>query len=77
MALLIGLRRAEGEHEPIPYPASAPVAIGVAPDKRRASLALRRLVNSGVLHQAGSLKKHKRGDLLLDGTKLYVPGVKR
>jgi hypothetical protein len=79
VALLIGLRRAEGENGKIPYPALAPVAIGIVPngDKRRASLALRRLVNTGVLLDAEPLKKFKRGDELLDGTKCYLPGGER
>lgn len=79
VALLIGLRRAEGENGKIPYPALAAAAIGVVPngDKRRASLALRRLVNTGVLLDAEPLKKFKRGNELLDGTKCYLPGGER
>jgi hypothetical protein len=39
--LLVGLRLAEGEDRPLPYPASAAVAAGLAGDKIQASRALR------------------------------------
>jgi hypothetical protein len=74
MRLLMGLRLAEGETRPLPYPASVPVAVGLTGDKIQASRILRRLVTAGVVHDAEPLKKYKRGDRLLDGTKCYAPG---
>lgn len=73
MRLLMGLRLAEGESRPLPYPSSAPKAIGLASDKIQASRILRRLVNARVVDEAPSLKQFKRGDWVLDGTKCYAP----
>jgi hypothetical protein len=74
MELLYGLRLAEGETRSLPYPTTAPVAIGLARDKREASRHLRRLVNAGVWVDAEPLSRFKAGGQLLDGTKCYLPG---
>jgi hypothetical protein len=78
LALLMGLRLAEGEERPLPYPASAAVSAGLAGDKIQASRILRRLVNAGVVDHVDTLKKFKSRDgRLLDGTRCYAPPAGR
>lgn len=69
MRLLMGLRLAVGQPEPLPY--ATPFACERLgwDDPVRASRALRRLCDAGVIHFAGSLPRRGKRD----GTKTYEP----
>ena len=71
MRLLMGLRLAVEEDRPLPYAASfAARRVGLGGDKRRASRAIRALVRTGVVEEAGALPRQAGGPP--DGTKLYA-----
>jgi hypothetical protein len=71
MRLLMGLRLAVGQDEPLPYAAAFAAELLGWDDKRRASRAIRKLCDAGVVVCVGELPP-VRGRY---GTKLYLPGL--
>jgi hypothetical protein len=65
----LGLLRAEGVYQAMPYAISEAVRPGLARASSSASVALRRLCEEGVIRHVGNLPPLGKRD----GTKLYVP----